>query len=270
MSTPLIPETERGDRIEDEPKKQSRRKRRDQLLDVANRRRSSLGLLKDRINSEVLLRKSSIKEALPKTYYGWIALISSLILALIRYELGLQKSLTRPPIVWGQVTSNKRLKKIYAILTASPSAILRRNIRPSMFVGTRATITSTAAYLLRGPSLVDRLQFEETLILPADGAKLSLQWEFPAQYDSGPAKATNQESYRFAPDSVDLPVVLILHGINNHAKFGYVRSLMRSCTDKGWIAVGMNFRGCGGVSLRVSHFSSRSLYPVHLFVSLLG
>jgi predicted alpha/beta-fold hydrolase len=48
---------------------------------------------------------------------------------------------------------------------------------------------------------------------------------------------------------IDLPVVLILHGINNNASFGYVKSLMRTCTNRGWLAVGMNFRGCGGVPL---------------------
>ena len=43
--------------------------------------------------------------------------------------------------------------------------------------------------------------------------------------------------------------MLILHGINNHAGFGYVRSLTRECVRRGWIAVGFNFRGCGGVPL---------------------
>jgi predicted alpha/beta-fold hydrolase len=37
--------------------------------------------------------------------------------------------------------------------------------------------------------------------------------------------------------------------MNNDAKFGYIRSMMRACSDRGWIAAGMNLRGCGGVPL---------------------
>jgi predicted alpha/beta-fold hydrolase len=37
---------------------------------------------------------------------------------------------------------------------------------------------------------------------------------------------------------------LILHGMNNDSSFGYVKSMMRTCTNRGWVAVGMNFRGC--------------------------
>ena len=49
--------------------------------------------------------------------------------------------------------------------------------------------------------------------------------------------------------SLGKPVVVILHGINNSAAFGYMRALMRACAEKGWIGVGMNFRGCCDVPL---------------------
>lgn len=40
------------------------------------------------------------------------------------------------------------------------------------------------------------------------------------------------------------PIILLLHGINNDSSFGYIRSMMAECNKNGWIAVGMNMRGC--------------------------
>jgi predicted alpha/beta-fold hydrolase len=45
------------------------------------------------------------------------------------------------------------------------------------------------------------------------------------------------------------PVVIVIHGINNDASFGYMQSLARSFTDRGWNAASMNMRGCGGIEM---------------------
>merc|ERR1711862_907550 len=39
------------------------------------------------------------------------------------------------------------------------------------------------------------------------------------------------------------PVILIMHGINNDASFGYIRSIMSHCVQHGFISAGMNMRG---------------------------
>ena len=42
------------------------------------------------------------------------------------------------------------------------------------------------------------------------------------------------------PDGIDGPAVLILHGMNSDSTFGYVRSMMRTTTEGGWVAVCKN------------------------------
>jgi predicted alpha/beta-fold hydrolase len=77
-----------------------------------------------------------------------------------------------------------------------------------------------------------------------DGAMIALDWELPPSDAYSKSARERQEQVLNGP--IHQPVVLILHGINNDSSFGYVRSLMRECTNRGWIAAGMNFRGCGG------------------------
>eukprot|EP00957_Ditylum_brightwellii_P151835 11561690-Ditylum_brightwellii.AAC.1 len=91
--------------------------------------------------------------------------------------------------------------------------------------------------------------------MAGDGAQIAIDWEIPSNLisphpSSLHTRITKQEriqSVLYGP--ITSPVVLILHGINNDASFGYIRSLMRACTDRGWIAAGMNFRGMGGMKL---------------------
>lgn len=210
---------------------------------------SSIRRLARNINRQLSRRQSSLQEALPETYPGWAALLATLSAAAVGYEIRLQKRLTGPPLVFGQCQTSPRLSEIYARLTASPSAILRRDIQPSLFVGTRASVASTFAYLLPGPSRLDsHPRFREILTMPADGAKVAIDWELPPSRGNRDRPLSIEESaVRNGP--IKVPVVVILHGINNHANFGYIRSLMRVCTDKGWIAAGLNFRGCGGLPL---------------------
>ena len=39
------------------------------------------------------------------------------------------------------------------------------------------------------------------------------------------------------PNCIDGPIVLILHGMDSYSTFGYVRSMMRTAIDGGWVAV---------------------------------
>lgn len=73
----------------------------------------------------------------------------------------------------------------------------------------------------------------------ADGALLVLDWEIPLKGGESAIDVTK-------PNSIDRPVVLLVHGMNNDSTFGYVRSMMRTSTERGWIAVCMNLRGQDG------------------------
>lgn len=74
----------------------------------------------------------------------------------------------------------------------------------------------------------------------ADGALIVLDWEIPLddQRESG----TDVTKV----NSIDRPVILLVHGLNNDSSFGYIRSMMRKATERGWIAVCMNLRGQDG------------------------
>jgi predicted alpha/beta-fold hydrolase len=78
----------------------------------------------------------------------------------------------------------------------------------------------------------------------ADGALLVLDWEIPLSADE---KTPSTPLDITKPNSIDKPVVLILHGMNNDSTFGYVRSMMRTAAERGWVAVCMNLRGQDGL-----------------------
>eukprot|EP00554_Chaetoceros_debilis_P012200 CAMPEP_0194122128 /NCGR_PEP_ID=MMETSP0150-20130528/49343_1 /TAXON_ID=122233 /ORGANISM="Chaetoceros debilis, Strain MM31A-1" /LENGTH=535 /DNA_ID=CAMNT_0038814841 /DNA_START=336 /DNA_END=1943 /DNA_ORIENTATION=+ len=203
----------------------------------------------------------------PETPLGWIAFLSSISSALILHEIRLQKKLTCPPLVYAQKSPmmDNLLHKLSHVRDSNRNSnsnsncdakssdgkgILTRDIKPCLFVGTRSSIASSAAYALHGP--LDRhVKFRELMTM-MDGATIALDWEFPhPKYNSSLDVRLSEHqlkaNVKYGP--IDQPVVIILHGINNDTSFGYMKSLMRSCSDKGWIACGMNFRGCGGVKL---------------------
>lgn len=70
-------------------------------------------------------RRSSLKEQLPQTTHGWAIFLSTISAMILRYELKLQKSLTCPPHVHGQVKEGP-LKEIHEYLTKTDSSILVR------------------------------------------------------------------------------------------------------------------------------------------------
>eukprot|EP00814_Leptocylindrus_danicus_P016814 CAMPEP_0116047948 /NCGR_PEP_ID=MMETSP0321-20121206/29253_1 /TAXON_ID=163516 /ORGANISM="Leptocylindrus danicus var. danicus, Strain B650" /LENGTH=367 /DNA_ID=CAMNT_0003530041 /DNA_START=104 /DNA_END=1205 /DNA_ORIENTATION=- len=81
--------------------------------------------------------------------------------------------------------------------------------------------------------------------MTSDGARIALDWDA----DGSSNNNFNEEQRQAVKGPHGVPVIILLHGINNSAEFGYIRSMMNSCTKRGWIAVGMNMRGCGGVHL---------------------
>ncbi len=153
-----------------------------------------------------------------------------------------RKSLTNLP----QVFHQKDTKQNYEICSLM-SSILLREYRPSAILGTRSALNSALAYMKPGPVNVHRTR--ENVRMTRDGAIIALDWEFPPSYHH--AKNEYMQS-----DSIHKPTVLVLHGTNTDTSFGYIRSMMNSCTERGWFAVGMNSRGCGGGKLATHRFSN--------------
>lgn len=229
--------------------------------------RESRPRLFQRRQSSMAVITENIKK--PETTLGWIAFLSSLSSAFILHEIRLQKKLTCPPLVYAQKSPmmdnllyklshdrsnngnlNRNGDRSGDTKSSDGKGILTRDIKPCLFVGTRSIIASSAAYALHGP--LDRhVKFRELMTM-TDGATVALDWEFPQpKYNSSLdiRLSENQLKANVQYGPIDKPVVIILHGINNDTSFGYMKSLMRSCSDKGWIACGVNFRGCGGVKL---------------------
>jgi predicted alpha/beta-fold hydrolase len=205
-----------------------------------------------RLSKELVRRRSSMVEQLPDTPAGWTVLLSVLLSMGLGYEIQLQKSLTKPPFTFGQLPMGSDIRSIYDTLTDSPERILSRPIQPSLFVGTRGLVSSTAAYLFGGPSSKeDYLRLQEIIQSTFDGASLGIDWEVPwKSTGSRTSNLTAQErKNEILNGPIREPVVIILHGINNDSSFGYIKSLQRSFANRGWNAAAMNFRGCGGVAM---------------------
>ena len=208
--------------------------------------------LSQRLSQQLLRRRSSIRESLPETPAGWTILLSAVLTSGLGYELRLQKSLTQPPYTFGQLQAGSLMADIYQKLTASPDCILSRPIQPSLFVGTRGMVSSAAAYLLGGPSSSqEHLRFREIVQSTIDGASFGVDWEVPWKTDDRRTSSLTYQERRneILKGPIQEPVVIILHGINNDANFGYMRSLQRAFADRGWNAAAVNFRGCGGVPM---------------------
>jgi len=154
-------------------------------------------------------------------------------------EIHLQRRLTCAPTVYMQKDGN--MKALYEELSKNDQSILSRPMKPALVIGTRGVVSSTAAYLMGGPSKHGYTNFRECFTMSTDGATIAVDWELPKNL------GLNKEQVLFGP--ISTPIVIVIHGLNNHANYGYVRSMMRACTDRGWIAAGMNLRGCGGVPL---------------------
>lgn len=213
---------------------------------------SSFRRLSRQLSSQLLKRRSSIVESLPETPAGWTVLLSIVMSSILGYEMRLQKSLTKPPIAFGQLPKGSVMAAVHQRLTAHNEAILSRPIQPSLFVGTRGLISSTAAYLLGGPSSNEEfLRFRDIITSPFDGARVAIDWEVPwkAKVSRSTVLTAKERQDEILSGPIKEPVVVILHGINNDASFGYIKALARSFVNRGWNAASMNFRGTGGVPL---------------------
>lgn len=131
------------------------------------------------------------------------------------------------------------MKQIYERLSRD-GGIFVRNVVPSLFVGTRGVLSSLAAYAFchddADKAKVRRVR--EVMTMGADGAQLVLDWELPPSMQH----STNTNKVEI----ISKPVVLLVHGMNNDSTFGYIRSMMRTATGRGWVAVCMNLRGQDG------------------------
>lgn len=213
---------------------------------------SNLRKLSRRFSTEIRRRRSSMLEQLPDTPAGWTVLLSCFLTAGLGYEIQLQNSLTQPPITFGQLPEGSDIMSIFEKMTRTPESILSRPIQPSLFVGTRGVLSSTAAYLLDGPpSKEEHLRFRDVVHSTIDGAALGIDWEVPWKSDSTRVSQMTEieRKTEIVQGPILEPVVIILHGINNDSSFGYMKSLQRSFANRGWNAAALNFRGCGGVPM---------------------
>eukprot|EP00934_Nitzschia_sp_Nitz4_P000660 Nitzschia sp. Nitz4//scaffold9_size221794//52458//54215//NITZ4_001331-RA/size221794-processed-gene-0.9-mRNA-1//1//CDS//3329560956//660//frame0 len=218
------------------------------------RRRGSESIRKFSVELSKQIKRSSsnVIESLPDTPMGWTVLASTLMSAGLGYELSLQKKLTQPPCTFAQLPEGSVMESVFQKMTATPESILSRDIQPSLFVGTRGNMSSTAAYFLGGPPSAEQyLRLRDIVQSPIDGATFAVDWEVPWKVEgsrtAGLSKEQRTEEILKGP--IQEPVVIILHGINNDASFGYIKSLQRTFARRGWNAAAMNFRGVGGVPM---------------------
>lgn len=203
-----------------------------------------------RLSKQIIRRSSSMQEALPKTPSGWAIFSSVLAASVLGYEINVQRKLTAPPTTMGQIAPGSSVEAIYSKMSENPTSILTRTIQPSLFVGTRGKISSTAAYLFGGPSASEEhLRFREVIKMTQGGAKIAIDWEIPVNGERRSTKSKDELRNELLKGPIQDPVVIVIHGINNDASFGYMRSLARSFSNRGWNAASMNLRGCGGVEL---------------------
>eukprot|EP00804_Cyclotella_cryptica_P002741 CCRYP_009623-RB/>CCRYP_009623-RB protein AED:0.05 eAED:0.05 QI:207/1/1/1/0.5/0.66/3/920/289 len=203
-----------------------------------------------RRQSTLPLLLTQIRSGLPTSPTNRALLLLSALSAGLRRELELQRSLSRPPDVFANLDMNSRTGRIVDRLSR-PGGIFERSIVPSLFVGTRGAVSSLVAYILRdaGGGIRER----EVITVPADGAKIVLDWELPVRTrrprgddDSTKASSVSEVSSKDMIRRITRPVVVLVHGMNNDSSFRYIRSMMKTAVSRGWLAVCMNLRGQDG------------------------
>ena len=190
-----------------------------------------------------------------------------LFFLIYQYERHKQRSLTSLPLIYCQATDqNESLRSLL-------SAILLRDYKPTLFLGTRSMLNSTYGYMkCSSNSIPYRYRYREIVKMRRDGALIGLDWEIPSSLTESYRKTGNSKSDKSSDESslaqkriqeylqkglISQSIVLILHGVNTDTSFGYMRSIMKACADiDNCIVVGMNARGCGGVELETPRFSN--------------
>lgn len=189
--------------------------------------------------------------SIDQSFIAKVASVISLIF-LLHKEIKLQNALTSLPTVYLQDTEKNRQ------MQSLMSAVFLRYYKPSLFIGTRSSLNSFVAYAKPGPICPNRIR--EEIKMTRDGATIALDWEFPDGIAAAGATTTNNIRDYIKGTSTYGPItesiVLILHGVNTDTSYGYMRSIMNSCTNNGWIAVGMNARGYGQIPVTTPRFAN--------------
>lgn len=108
-------------------------------------------------------------------------------------------------------------------------------------------MSSVAAYAFRGGekknhAKEDSTRVREIMTMGWDGARLVLDWMIPLIANDDDARPAARVLDGKVVD-IARPVVLLVHGMNNDSSFGYIRSMMKTAVERGWVAVCMNLRG---------------------------
>mmetsp|Transcript_35986 Transcript_35986/g.101919 ORF Transcript_35986/g.101919 Transcript_35986/m.101919 type:complete len:309 (-) Transcript_35986:9-935(-) len=77
--------------------------------------------------------------------------------------------------------------------------------------------------------------YRRELLHCPDGGTAALDWWVGSHADESLAK--------------DVPMVMILHGLGGSSSEGYCKWMCSVAASKGWRAVALNYRGCGGLEL---------------------
>lgn len=120
--------------------------------------------------------------------------------------------------------------------------VLSSNYEPSNLLLKNAHLSTIAPALLRR---VEEVSFQRETIDTPDGDFLDLDWWRPAREgEAGPKSAS---------------LVIVLHGLEGSADRPYVKGMCRFFAERGWDALGLNQRTCGGRMnrlLRAYHMGS--------------
>jgi predicted alpha/beta-fold hydrolase len=124
---------------------------------------------------------------------------------------------------------------------------LHREIHPSLFFGTSSILNSFLGYIKLGPGKSKSkssapTNFREVMTMPQDGGKIVIEWELP-QPSLLDNNSITKSQILAGPIPTKTTIVVLLHGLNNNASFGYIRSAIRSCTNRGFVAAGVHMRG---------------------------
>eukprot|EP00195_Chlamydomonas_chlamydogama_P012650 CAMPEP_0202908702 /NCGR_PEP_ID=MMETSP1392-20130828/46949_1 /ASSEMBLY_ACC=CAM_ASM_000868 /TAXON_ID=225041 /ORGANISM="Chlamydomonas chlamydogama, Strain SAG 11-48b" /LENGTH=248 /DNA_ID=CAMNT_0049598161 /DNA_START=1 /DNA_END=743 /DNA_ORIENTATION=+ len=93
-------------------------------------------------------------------------------------------------------------------------------------------------------------RYSRQLIITLDGGTIGLDWWMGCDHHS------------YSPP--DMPVLLVIHGINGGSHEGYVKWACAAAASKGWRAVAMCNRGCNGVPLTAPRgYSATNTHDLH-------
>jgi hypothetical protein len=168
-------------------------------------------------------------------------------------ELRRKRKLTCKPLIYIQQQNDDNMlpsidrKNPNTLVIVQNMPSLHREIRPSLFFGTSSILNSFLGYIKLGPGRSKSkssapTNFREVMTMPQDGGKIVIEWELPQPSLQNNNSITKGQILS-GPIPPNTTIVVFLHGLNNNASFGYIRSAMRSCTNRGFVAAGVHMRG---------------------------